>query len=302
VEDGGNGGVVFLGEYANESADFFEGECAIHSIIRAGENVQILACWYLIAPAIFEPAEGGILSTGMKGWGDYHSRRGGSLAGLGVVEGRSAWGWGIPKGRFCWVCWSGCSSTGWRSWCRVLIGFSNWCWSVRGWIRWWSFGSWGLIARSDSSSFDSVVLLLVFLSFWGRRCSFFFVLGTLFRDRRYRFTFARLSIIVMWAILGITKGRLRLRWLCVDWEGFIDLDSGLMLCLWPFCFACFLFSSGFDWVGAYISRFPFSVRWITIGLRLIPFKRSLSVHNSSAVILEEFLSIWSALLSIFWYS
>lgn len=44
MEDGGNGGVVFLGEYTNESADFFEGECAIHSIIRAGENVQILAC------------------------------------------------------------------------------------------------------------------------------------------------------------------------------------------------------------------------------------------------------------------
>lgn len=44
MEDGRNGGIVFLGKYADESADFFESECAIHSIIRAGENVQILAC------------------------------------------------------------------------------------------------------------------------------------------------------------------------------------------------------------------------------------------------------------------
>lgn len=44
MEDGGDGGIVFLGEDADEGADLFEGECAIHSIIRAGENVQILAC------------------------------------------------------------------------------------------------------------------------------------------------------------------------------------------------------------------------------------------------------------------
>jgi hypothetical protein len=44
VKDGGYRGIVLLGKDADEGADLFERKSAIHLIIRAGENVQILAC------------------------------------------------------------------------------------------------------------------------------------------------------------------------------------------------------------------------------------------------------------------
>ena len=254
-------------------------------------------------PPFLGSRDGGILNREMRGWADYHFRCGGSSGGLGGAGGRRiAWSSGVSLHRSCLACSSGWSSIDWKSWVSFRRCFFGWWKSVLESIHAVSFGSWGLIAHFGSWSFDNVVHLLVFLSFWGKRYSFSFVRCILFQGRRYRLTFARLSILSMPAILGMIQGHLRLMSSFACLIVFTDLYWSLRFALCSFYSASFAFISQFTRGDEYTTRYLFSACWNSIGLGQVPSQWYLSSNNSYAIILELLLSIWSVIPNISLYS